>query len=61
MSRISKKFAYALKKADWSHLTSLFQYSAWDLALAGEDINDHWKALKDIFFAAVDSTFEGLR
>lgn len=54
MSRISKKFAYALKKADWSNLTSLFQYSAWDLALAGEDINDNWKAWKDIFFAAVD-------
>ena len=54
MSRISKKFVYAFNKVDWSHLRSLFQYSPWDLALAGEDINDNWTAWKDIFFAAVD-------
>ena len=54
ISRICKKFVYAFNKADWSHLRSLFQYSLWDLALAGEDVYDNWTALKDIFFAAVD-------
>lgn len=54
VSRISKKFVYAFNKADRSHLRSLFQYSPWDLALAGKDINDNWTAWKDIFFAAVD-------
>lgn len=42
ISRISKKFIYAFNKADWSHLRSLFQYSPWDLTLAGKDINVHW-------------------
>ena len=54
ISRISKKFIYAFNKADWSHLRSLFQYSPWDLTVAGEDINVNWTTWKDIFFAVVD-------
>ena len=54
ISRISKKFVYAFNKEDWNHLRSLFQYSPWDLTLAGEDINVNWTTWKDIFFAVVD-------
>ena len=61
ISRICKKFVYAFNKADWSHLRSLFQYSPWDLALVGEDINDNWTAWKDIFFAAVDDCISKYR
>ena len=42
ISRISKKCIYAFNTADWSHLRSLFQYSRWDLTLAGEDIYVNW-------------------
>ena len=53
-SRISQKYTYALNKADWSHLKSLFKYSPWDFALASEDINNNWTMWKNIFFAAVN-------
>ena len=38
LSRISKKFIYTFNKADWSHLTSLFQNTPWDFVLSDLDL-----------------------
>ena len=53
-SCVSKKDIYAFKKADWSHLRSLFQHSPWNCAFTEENIDNNWTAWKDLFFAAVD-------